>query len=219
MMSRNRKLTEPLETTAAVFGSLFAAVLILAGVATLVGTGSLGGLGHTQVCVTDPNITGGNSETSPFTHVYAAKHGAQLQPPNTPLSVCATHPGLGLHVLNSLTVIPQTLLWGGILLLLWRLLVIARRSGPFTARVAAAMQVLGWYIIAGAFLAAAIEHLATVLLLDALVAPAPQGIGAVAVAALEALVPVPALAGAALLTFARIVRLGAAMEDEIQGTV
>jgi hypothetical protein len=30
---------------------------------------------------------------------------------------------------------------------------------------------------------------------------------------------VPALAGAALLTFARIVRLGAAMDDELQGTV
>jgi len=79
--------------------------------------------------------------------------------------------------------------------------------------------VLGSYIIAGSVLAAAIEQLATVLLLDALVAPAPEGIGAVAVAALRALVPVPALPGAALLTFARIVRLGAAMDDEIQGTV
>ena len=54
MTTHNRKLTEPLETTAAVFGSLFAAVLILAGVATLVGTGTLGGLGHVQVCATDP---------------------------------------------------------------------------------------------------------------------------------------------------------------------
>jgi len=55
--------------------------------------------------------------------------------------------------------------------------------------------VLGSYIIAGSVLAAAIEQLATVLLLDALVAPAPEGIGAVAVAALRALVPVPALPG------------------------
>ena len=31
--------------------------------------------------------------------------------------------------------------------------------------------------------------------------------------------PVAALAGAALLTFARITRLGAAMDDEIRGTV
>jgi hypothetical protein len=33
------------------------------------------------------------------------------------------------------------------------------------------------------------------------------------------IVPVAALAGAALLTFARIIRLGAAMDDEIKGTV
>src|SRR5258708_21563232 len=93
MMTRNRKLTEPLETTAAVFGSLFAAVLIVAAVATLVGTGSLGGLGHhAQVCVTDPNISGGNSDVRPFAHRYAAKHGAQLQPAHSPLSRGATHP-------------------------------------------------------------------------------------------------------------------------------
>jgi Protein of unknown function (DUF2975) len=115
--------------------------------------------------------------------------------------------------------IPQIPLWGGILLLLWRLLVIARRGGPFTVRVAAAMRMLGWCIVAGSVLAAEIEQLATVLLLGSLVSPRPEGIGSVAVAALRALVPVPALAGAALLTFARILRLGATMDDEIQGTV
>jgi hypothetical protein len=218
MTTGNRKLTEPLETTAAVFGSLFAGVLILGAVATLVGTGTLGGLGHAMVCATDPNV-GGDSSASPFTGVYAARPGAALQLSSAPLSACATHPGFGQHLLYSLTTIPQVLLWGGILLLLWRLLVIARRGGPFTVRVAAAMRNLGWYIVAGSVLAAAIEQLATVLLLGSLLTPQPEGIGSVAVAALRALVPVPALAGAALLTFARIVRLGAAMDDEIQGTV
>ena len=217
MTTRNRRLTEPLETTAAVFGSLFAAALILGAVATLAGTESVGGLGHAQVCVTDPNI-GRSSGPSPFTGVYAPKPGAQLAPPNAQLSVCALHPGFGQRVLYSLTVTPQILLWGGILLLLWRLLMIARR-GPFTVRVAAAMRVLGWYIIAGSVLAAAIEQLATIVLLDSLLAPAPEEISSVVAEALRALIPVPALAGAALLTFARIVRLGAAMDDEIQGTV
>jgi hypothetical protein len=218
MTTRIRKLTEPLETTTLVFGLLFAAVLILAAVATLVGTGTVGGLGHAQVCVTDPNISGGDG-ASPFTGAYAAKPGAQLQPPNAPLSACAAHPGLVQHLLYSLMTIPQILLWGGILLLLWRLLVIARRDGPYTVQVAIAMRVLGWYIVAGAVLAAAVAQLATVLLLDSMVTPRPEGLGAVAVAAVRALVPVPALAGAALLTFARIVRLGAAMDDEIKGTV
>jgi hypothetical protein len=79
--------------------------------------------------------------------------------------------------------------------------------------------VLGWYIIAGSVLAAAIEQLATVLLLGSLVTPRPEEISSVPVAALRALVPVPALAGAALLTFARIARRGAAMDDELKGTV
>jgi len=218
MATGNRKLTEPLETTTAIFGSLFAAALALVVVATLVGTGTLGGLGHGQVCVTDPNI-GGGSGANPFAGVYAARPGAELQPPTAPLSACALHPGFGQRLLYTLMAMPQILLWGGILLLLWRLLATARRGGPFTVRVAAAMRVLGWYIIGGAALAAAIEQLATVLLLRSLVAPPPEEVGSVALVALRALVPVPALAGAALLTFARIVRLGAAMDDEIQGTV
>jgi hypothetical protein len=74
MTTRNRKLTEPLETTAAVFGSLFAAVLILGAVTARVGTGTLGGLGHALVCATDPNV-GGGSGASPFTGVYAARLG------------------------------------------------------------------------------------------------------------------------------------------------
>src|SRR5258708_8799081 len=114
MTTRNRKLTEPLETTAAVFGSLFAAVLILAAVATLVGTGTLGGLGHALVCATDPNVSGGSGASS-FTGVYAARPGAALQPPDAPLSVSAIHPGFGHALPYSLMTIPHILLLGPIL--------------------------------------------------------------------------------------------------------
>ncbi len=54
----NRKLTEPLGTVTRIFGTLFAAVLLLGILATLVGTGSVGGLGQSRVCVTDSNIGG-----------------------------------------------------------------------------------------------------------------------------------------------------------------
>src|SRR5258708_28958868 len=118
MTTRNRKLTEPLETTAAVFGSLFAAVLILAAVATLVGTGTLGGLGHALVCATDPNVSGG-SRPSSFTRVYAARPGAALQPPDPPLPVCPIPPRIGHHLLYSLMPIPPILLPRGRFLLLW----------------------------------------------------------------------------------------------------
>ena len=39
------------------------------------------------------------------------------------------------------------------------------------------------------------------------------------ITAIRAVLPVPALAGAALLTFARIIRLGADMDDELRRTV
>ena len=94
MATGNRKLTEPLESTTLFFGLLFAAALLLGALATLVGTGTVGGIGHAQVCVTDTNI-GGGSDGNPFAGTYAAKPGAQLQPPNAPLSACALHPGFG----------------------------------------------------------------------------------------------------------------------------
>jgi hypothetical protein len=102
---------------------------------------------------------------------------------------------------------------------LWPLILLASRGGPFTLLVAAAMRLLGWFIIAGAVLAAAVEELGTVMLLRSMVAPAPESFGSVLVAGGRALLPVPVLAGAALLTFARMVRLGAAMDDEIKSTV
>jgi hypothetical protein len=84
-------------------------------------------------------------------------------------------------------------LYGRFLLLyLWRLVREANSAGPFTPRAAAVMPQLGWVVIAA----------------DVLLA-----------APFKALLPVPALAGSALLTFARITRAGAAMEDEIKATI
>jgi hypothetical protein len=55
-------------------------------------------------------------------------------------------------------------------------------------------------------------------LLNTMLVPQAQ-YGDVISMAVKALVPVALLAGAALLTFARIIRAGADMDDEIKGTV
>src|SRR5262249_29396274 len=120
----HRRLPEPLESTTLFFGLLFAAVLVLGTLATLVGTGTVGGLGHAQVCVTDANI-GGGADANPFAGSYAAKPGAQLQPPPAPLSACALHPRVSQRPLYSLMTIPHVLLLGGVLLLLLRVLGVA----------------------------------------------------------------------------------------------
>jgi hypothetical protein len=48
---------------------------------------------------------------------------------------------------------------------------------------------------------------------------APSSSGDAITQAIHGVLPVPLLVGVALLTFARIIRLGAAMDDEIKATV
>ena len=103
------------------------------------------------------------------------------------------------------------LVWGSVLFLLWRVISAARRTGPFTARTAAAMRRLGWLIIAGSVVAALIQGFALDELLNTMFVPRASFYNLIS-APLYALLPVPALAGAALLTFARFIRLGADMD-------
>jgi hypothetical protein len=114
--------------------------------------------------------------------------------------------------------LPGLLVWACVLFLLWRVIGAARRTGPFTAGVARAMRRLGWVIIVGSVTAAVVQGFALELLLNTLLA-IPDHFGDAITAPIHALLPVPALAGAALLTFARVIRLGAAMDDEIKATV
>jgi len=108
------------------------------------------------------------------------------------------------------------LFWGGVLFLLWRMMVTARRNGPFTPRVAATMRRLGWFIIIGSTTAGVVNLIAIDTLLTIMTKitnPFPNLI------LVPLHLPIPVLAGAALLTFARIVEAGAAMDAEIQATI
>ena len=81
------------------------------------------------------------------------------------LQVCADHATLGEQTLNVVAALTAVLFWGGVLFLLWRMMVTARRNGPFTARVATAMRRLGWFIIIGSTIAAVV-HLIAIDTLD-----------------------------------------------------
>jgi hypothetical protein len=121
-------------------------------------------------------------------------------------------------MLYTLLSLPSSLVWMAVLLLLWRVIRAARQTGPFTVQAAVAMRRLGWLIIAGTAVAAAVQGFALDQLLNTMLTP-PTAYGDAVLEAFHALLPVPVLAGAALLTFARIIRLGAAMDDEIKATV
>jgi DUF2975 family protein len=207
-----RGLTEPLESVTRFFGALMITAALV-GVAFLVfGSGSFGDVPGT-VCVTQPgaeyNSSGWNT---PF---VTARPGSSVSIIGN-LQVCADHPTLGQQALSILAALPAVLFWGGVLFLLWRMMLSARRNGPFTPRVAAAVRRLGWFIIIGS-VTAAVVHLIAIDTLLTIMSKITNPFPNLILVPLH--LPVPILTGAALLTFARIVNAGAAMDAEIQATI
>jgi hypothetical protein len=213
MTTADRKATEPLLTISTLFGSV---VLVGAAavVASLIFGGSMGGFGHASVCVNQPDISYGSSAA----HLgVTARPGAVLSVSGT-LQACARHPDFAQRVLSTLTSAPSVLVWAAVALLLWRLAWCAREYGPFTAATATRLRVLGWVVLIGAVAAAAAQGAATDALLATMVRQNDIGFLDAASNPEHAL-PVPLLAWAGLLTFARLIRRSAEMDDELQGTV
>jgi hypothetical protein len=134
------------------------------------------------------------------------------------LQACLDHPGAGQWLLYGLMLVPPVIVWTGSLFLLWRTIRMARLAGPFTSPVASAMRWLGWFILGGSTVAAVIHAAALgTLLVQMINLPTPFAF--VIFDAVRGVLPFPLLAGAALLTLARIMRLGAVMDDELKATV
>jgi hypothetical protein len=155
-------------------------------------------------------------------HGFAARPGASLSVGGN-VTACALHPSLSQWVLYLLTKVPGLVLWACLLLLIWQLIAEAARRGPFTARAAAIVRLLGWTVLGGSYIAGVLEHLGADLMTRMLMTPATFSggaiVGDVVFAPLTALLPVPALASAALLTFARVTQAGVVLDDEIKATV
>jgi hypothetical protein len=215
MMTSNERggLTEPLESVTRFFGALMI-IAALVGVTYLVfgSGGTYGGLPG-NVCVTQPGTEYNSSNwNTPF---VTARPGHSVSIIGS-VSVCADHATLGEQALGVVAALPAVLFWGGVLFMLWRIMVTARRNGPFTRRGAAAVQRLGWFVIIGST-AAAVVHLVAVDTLLTTMTKITNPFPDLILVPLH--MPVPLLAGAALLTFARIVRAGAVMDAEIQATI
>jgi hypothetical protein len=206
------RLTEPLESVTAFFGGLMI-LAALVGVAFLVfGSGTFGGL-YSSVCVTQPGAQYGASDWKvPF---VAARPGNSVSIIGA-LQACADHATAGEQALSIVAGLSAVVFWGSLLFLLWRMIVTARQHGPFTQRVATALRRLGWFIIIGAASAAVVRLIAIDALLT-MMASVDSPFANLLEVPLH--MPVPLLTGAALLTFARIIRVGAAMDAEIQGTI
>jgi Protein of unknown function (DUF2975) len=209
--SSKSELTEPLQSVIAFFGMLTLIGLMAGTVLVLIGSGPVGF--SDGVCVTQPGTTYGSSAWHP---VFAsARPGGSISVVGT-LQACANHPGIVQRVLYSLTVLPSVVFWCGVLLLLWRIIVVARRTGPFTPRIAAAMSRLGWFVMIGSAAAAIVQRLAIAQLLMSM-ARVPNPYADLLTVPVHLVIPV--LVGAALLTFTRIIGAGSAMDEEIRATI
>ena len=131
MMTSNERsgLTEPLESVTRFFGALMI-IAALVGVAFLVfgSGGTYGGLPG-NVCVTQPGTSYNSSDwNNPFVTARPG-HSASII---GSISVCADHASLGEQTLGVVAALPAVLFWGGLLFMLWRIMVTAQER-PFHA--------------------------------------------------------------------------------------
>jgi len=126
------------------------------------------------------------------------------------------HPTAGQGLAFAVTLLPPGLIRVGALYLAMRLARTAARDGVYTVRAARLVLILGWWLLAGGLVAAVAEGFARLNLLAQLVTwpvdwvhwPASWGVSW----------PVEWF-GLGLVIFARIMRIGAGMRADLEGTV
>jgi hypothetical protein len=205
-------LTEPLESV-----TLFVGLLLLSAAGGVIAVNLLSntGVAPGSLCVHQPQAQFANSDWTQSQ--VTARPGASVSIDGS-LQACLGHPGAGQWALYGLMLVPSVIAWTGSLFLLWRTIRMARLAGPFTPRVASAMRRLGWFILGGSVTVSVIHAAALGALLVQMV-NLPSPFAFVIYGAVRGVLPFPLLAGAALLTLARIMRLGAVMDDELRATV
>ena len=131
-------------------------------------------------------------------------------------SVCAAHPTFRQALAATITVLPVGLFRLGALYLAMRLARAVARDGVYTAQAARLLLVLGWWLLAGGLVATVAEAFARMNLLGQLVTwNVDWGQWPVAWSVSW---PV-AWIGLGLIIFARVMRVGAGMRADLEGTV
>jgi hypothetical protein len=214
-MGRARQAERALQPLATVAGATLALLcgLILAAVlATALGSGSIFGWGDSDACAPVRSEDVVWSVDDPLR--------PHLVPGVLPVpdggSLCATRPSVGQRVLGSLTEAPTALVYLLALAGLMRLLRVADRRGPFHAGTARSVAQLGWWLLLAVPVAAVVEAIAGTAMLATLTTDHVDWLHWVgAVHPPYAAV----ITGSAVVTVARILRIGTRMREEIEATV
>jgi hypothetical protein len=131
-------------------------------------------------------------------------------------NVCAVHPTAGQALAFAVTMLPIDLLRLGALYLVMRLARSAARDGVYTAQAVRLLLVLGWWLLAGGLVATVTAAFARLNLLGQLVTwNVDWGQWPVAWNVSWPVVWI----GLGLIIFARVMRIGAGMRADLEGTV
>ena len=208
----DRKLTQPLGGAVKFILVLAAVLLGIVLIFAVFGTIELGGLGSGPAC-SPVHLNGITVAGSAVAHL---RPGATAS--GGTVSLCASHPTVGQRVLVGLTWVPVVALYLAVIVLLGRLLRVIRGAGPFAVTVARRLRFLGWFVLAGSLVVVVGQSAAQSAFVSTLLTgPVPAVRNAVEAGL--AVILVPLLIACGLLTLARVIRVGAQMNDDLAGTV
>jgi hypothetical protein len=214
---RNR--LQPLATVATWVFWLAVAATATTVIRTLTGQGPLFGA---HIGGPSPTLTGicVNAAPALLPHTGSGLSPAGLAPGVhaawTTATVCAAHPTAGQALAATVAVLPIALLRLGAFYLAMRLARTAARDGVYTPQAARLLLILGWWLLAGGLVATVAEAFARLNLLGLMVAWPVDW--AQWPAAWSVSWPVFWF-GLGLIIFARVMRIGAGMRADLEGTV
>jgi hypothetical protein len=207
----------PLIDASRTLGLAVVVLLMWATVAAIFGSGSVLTIGDDPICTT---VSAGHEVPMMTTTVTTAQFQfAGLAPGVTPIDdryqLCRDRPSGLTQLLSALAAVPDMVLLLGFLAGVFLLVRRARRYGLFSRQVARVVHWLGWFVLAGALVASTAQALATSGLVRQMV-PAHgvldfTGYWQVSISTL--------LAGAGILTIARVLRLTVEMQEDLDATI
>ncbi|MEV0495894.1 DUF2975 domain-containing protein [Streptomyces atratus] len=204
------RLLEPVATVVRGVYRLCLVGLVVGAVGPLVGSELRLAWGGPHVCAESRS----DFSTDGFTGMFRPHAGVEVM---ARPSYCTDHADSAQRLFDFLGDFPSLLLVLGILFLLNRLIQGASRQGVFTERTARHLRVAGWWLLIGCLVAEVVEAGAHAALLATLAQDYTFNVDSW----LGTWQPPFALVFTALgiLTFARIMRAGVAMREDLEGTV
>jgi hypothetical protein len=206
MTRRSADPFAPIDTAARFLLALYSVALVVGVVMTVIGKANLFSWRTNVLCVNDPNEYSAVTLPDLKPGVTAAAQG---------VTVCTPNPSLSQHLLTTLAQAPNYLLFIAVLLTIWLLIRDAKRNGLYTARMAQQLRWLGWLLGLGSLTVMVIQGEANSYLAASMV----HTTSPLTNVDYWQVPTVTLLTALGVLSFARIMRIGTTMREDLDGTV